>query len=110
MKKLLSFLFAFLSVIAYASFAYGAAAERIFDEYKEDIFEDAKAPMNEAYIKASMRAMEKQGKIKKDEKSIGGIIVEKGATIYGPISTDVDMHGGNIFFDSTGSEKGGKSK
>jgi hypothetical protein len=96
MKRLLSIAFLFSLTIIFAPQAYSGGPERIFDADKADIYEDAKAPTNQNYIDANTEALKKQGKIKEDVDSIGGITIEKGATIFGPIGTDVDMHGGNI--------------
>jgi len=96
MKKLLSVALMFLVIIVFASKSYSGGPERIFEEDKASLYEDAKAPINKNYIEANTEAQKKQGNIKEDVDSIGGVTIEKGATIFGPIGTDVDMHGGNI--------------
>ena len=96
MKKVLTLGFIFLVVIVFAPKVYSGGPEKIFGDYQSDLYEDAKAPTNQNYIDANTEALKKQGKIKEDVDSIGGITIEKGATIFGPIGTDVDMHGGNI--------------
>ncbi len=47
----------------------------------------------------------KAGKIQETDGSIGGITVEKGAQVYGPIGTNVDTHGANINVINTGKSK-----
>ena len=96
MKRLPVIVFIFFLTVIFALKAYCGGPERIFEDYKSDLYEDAKAPINQNYIDANTESLKKQGKIKEDVNSIGGITIEKGATILGPIGTDVDMHGGNI--------------
>jgi len=96
MEKLLNVALIFLLIFVFASKVYSGGPEKIFGDYQSDLYEDAKAPTNQNYIDANTEALKKQGKIKEDVDSIGGITIEKGATIFGPIGTDVDMHGGNI--------------
>ncbi len=90
------YLIIFLLIVGFCPEVYSAGPEKIFGDYQSDLYEDAEAPVNQHYIDANTEALKKQGKVKEDVNSIGGITIEEGATIFGPIGTSVDMHGGNI--------------
>lgn len=85
-----------LLIVVFCPEGYSAGPEKIFGDYQSDLYEDAQAPVNQHYIDANTEALKKQGKVKEDVNSIGGITIEEGATIFGPIGTSVDMHGGDI--------------
>lgn len=85
-----------LLIFIFCSEVFSAGPEKIFGDYQSDLYEDAEAPVNQHYIDANTEALKKQGKVKEDVNSIGGIVIEEGATIFGPIGTSVDMHGGDI--------------
>jgi hypothetical protein len=94
--KIIVAIAASVMLAALAGNGYAAGFERIHSDYESDLFEDAKAPVNSKFTDANTKAQLKRGKVKETEGSIGGITIEKGANVFGPIGTSVDTKGGDI--------------
>lgn len=105
MKTMFYLLVSAVIVIALAVGAYAAPPENVYGDYEKGMYEDAEAPFNDALINAKISALKKSGKVVQDKNSIGSITVQKGAVVYGPMQTNVDMKGGSAIFDATGKSK-----
>jgi hypothetical protein len=104
MKTIAALAASMLFGVVFTCTGYCAGFEKIHGDYQSDLFEDARPPVNQRYIDASTKAQLKQGKIKETEGSIGGITVEKGANVWGPIGTNVDTRGGDITIQNKGKQ------
>jgi hypothetical protein len=101
MKKSLILAAPLIATIVAAPCAYSAGPEKIFGDYQGSIYEDAQTQVNDKFIQANMKGAIKSGKVKETEGSIGGVTIEKGANVFGPIGTNVDTHGADVNILST---------